>query len=256
VRPSVDLPINGRSQSAAPNSATTAAQRRNRDALRNYYNLSSNGKAAPKGSRTDSITSTTSNSTLVSTTQPDSSSLLAALSSPSFAPEAFTSTLLASSPLKTILQTESALISEIRNLDGERKALVYDNYSKLIRAVETIGEMRRSMEEGTVGDVKEVEGRVGGIVGVVATLGGRGDVDVRRKGEKEEKDRREVVRWVVEAPQRWSGVIGDGREAEAIEEWRVVKKILGKWEGMRGVDEVRKSCEEVMSTATTQQNGD
>ena len=148
------------------------------------------------------------------------------------------------------------MISEIRNLDGERKALVYDNYSKLIRAVETIGEMRRSMEEGTAGDVKEVEGRVEGIVGVVETLGSRRDADVRRKGRKEENDKREVVRWIVEAPQRWREIIGDGREAEAMEEWSVVKDIVGKWDGVRGVDEVLQRCEEVMSTVTTQPNGD
>lgn len=30
---------------------------------------------------------------------------------------------------------------EIKGLDGERKALVYDNYSKLISATETIGKV-------------------------------------------------------------------------------------------------------------------
>ncbi len=32
--------------------------------------------------------------------------------------------------------------SEIRGLDGERKALVYDNYSKLITATDTIHKVR------------------------------------------------------------------------------------------------------------------
>lgn len=31
--------------------------------------------------------------------------------------------------------------TEIKGLDGERKALVYDNYSKLIAATETIGKV-------------------------------------------------------------------------------------------------------------------
>ena len=31
--------------------------------------------------------------------------------------------------------------TEIKGLDGERKALVYDNYSKLITATETIGKV-------------------------------------------------------------------------------------------------------------------
>ena len=40
--------------------------------------------------------------------------------------------------LRTLLRVENELINEIRGLDGERKALVYDNYSKLISATDTI----------------------------------------------------------------------------------------------------------------------
>lgn len=40
--------------------------------------------------------------------------------------------------LEGVLKAENGLVGEIRGLDGERKALVYDNYSKLIRATETI----------------------------------------------------------------------------------------------------------------------
>ena len=40
--------------------------------------------------------------------------------------------------LEGVLQVEGALLGEIRGLDGERKALVYDNYSKLIAATDTI----------------------------------------------------------------------------------------------------------------------
>lgn len=34
------------------------------------------------------------------------------------------------------------MVTEIRGLDGERKALVYDNYSKLIAATDTIRKVR------------------------------------------------------------------------------------------------------------------
>jgi YD repeat-containing protein len=40
--------------------------------------------------------------------------------------------------LKELLAMENELVGEIRTLDGERKALVYDNYSKLISATDTI----------------------------------------------------------------------------------------------------------------------
>lgn len=40
--------------------------------------------------------------------------------------------------LEGVMRVEAGILSEMRGLDGERKALVYDNYSKLIAATETI----------------------------------------------------------------------------------------------------------------------
>jgi vacuolar protein sorting-associated protein 51 len=40
--------------------------------------------------------------------------------------------------LHALVRMENDLVQEIRNLDGERKSLVYDNYNKLIAATETI----------------------------------------------------------------------------------------------------------------------
>jgi hypothetical protein len=37
---------------------------------------------------------------------------------------------------------------DIRNLDGERKSLVYDNYNKLIAATETIRKVLFTMDWG------------------------------------------------------------------------------------------------------------
>lgn len=77
VRPSLELPIaEGRAVSPAP---PNAAQRRNRAALRDYYNLKS--QIPPHGplSRTASIASTTSNgttSTLAALDDPSSTSAL------------------------------------------------------------------------------------------------------------------------------------------------------------------------------------
>jgi YD repeat-containing protein len=50
--------------------------------------------------------------------------------------------LLEKDSLKALLRTENELVAEVRGLDGERKALVYDNYSKLISATDTIKKVR------------------------------------------------------------------------------------------------------------------
>jgi hypothetical protein len=100
---------------------TTANPRRNRAALRDYYNL----KAADNTPQTAPAPS-------------DQHSLLAELDRPGFEAGAYVKALLEKEGLDGVLKVENELVGEIRGLDGERKALVYDNYSKLIAATDTI----------------------------------------------------------------------------------------------------------------------
>lgn len=45
---------------------------------------------------------------------------------------------MAESTLQELLKLYTRVLGEVRALDAEKKALVYDNYSKLITATETI----------------------------------------------------------------------------------------------------------------------
>lgn len=172
-----------------------------------------------------------------------------------FDAQAYINDLLAKSSLKDILKVEATLVSEIRNLDGERKALVYDNYSKLIKAVGTIGEMQRGMNDDATGglkDVKDLESKIGGLRGSVGEIAsqreGRASEEARRRRReaKEGVRKRQVVRWVLEAPDRFERLLGEGKRKEAGKEWDVVSSYLEKWTGVRGVEDVKKRCEEVM----------
>lgn len=55
-----------------------------------------------------------------------------------FDAEGYVKGILAKEGLEGLLRVERMLVNEIMALDGERKALVYDNYSKLITATDTI----------------------------------------------------------------------------------------------------------------------
>jgi len=55
-----------------------------------------------------------------------------------FDAESFVKRALAESSLDELLRVYARVLGEIRALDAEKKALVYDNYSKLISATETI----------------------------------------------------------------------------------------------------------------------
>ena len=220
-------------------------------------------------SRTDSITSITSDTSTAPSVATGTdhtsttSSITAPLDTPTFNAEDYISHLLATNTLRDILKVEATLVSEIRNLDGERKALVYDNYSKLIKAVGTIGEMQRGMNDKSAGGLREVgelEGRVGALrEGVKDLVGGERDEGAKeaRKRRKEARGavrRREVVKWVLDAPNRLEMMAEEGRREQAEKEWKTVQGYLEKWQGVVGVEEVKKRCEQVM-VSSDEQNG-
>lgn len=121
-RTSLDVPANNNSIS----SSRPANSRRNRAALRDYYGIKSSTEDANNNG---------------GTSQPSTQQLptvLGELDREGFDAAAYVKNLLEKESLDSVLKVEGALVSEIRGLDGERKALVYDNYSKLIAATDTI----------------------------------------------------------------------------------------------------------------------
>lgn len=60
--------------------------------------------------------------------------------------------LITTSSLPTLLKRETELLSEIRQLDGERQSLVYNHHHELIAAQDTIAAMK-SQAEALEGDL-------------------------------------------------------------------------------------------------------
>ncbi|KAL4921798.1 Vps51/Vps67-domain-containing protein [Aspergillus aurantiobrunneus] len=258
-RPSLDAlntSVNG-SLSAASTPSTARAvspslhPRRNRAALRDYYNLKPSDATAPNA-RSRSVPRHTdagdiSNPSVVVTGTE--------LDSPDFDPQRYVNNFLATSSLSTILKAENTLVGDVRTLDGERKALVYDNYSKLIRAVETIGKMRQSMDERgtpltmtkTLGPaIAFVAETAGGLIKEGEELRGQMREGNATGGGNDKRPEKETVRWVLDAPRRLGKLVADGNREEAEKDWHEVGKLLGKWEGVKGVTEIREACEKVM----------
>ncbi|KAL1582293.1 hypothetical protein WHR41_08986 [Cladosporium halotolerans] len=218
-----------------PGSAAPGNQRRNRAALRDYYGL----KADPKPSSRNASPAP----------PPLDPELESELDKPGFSSTEYVSSLLASSDLETVMRTVASLASEIRSLDGEKKALVYDNYSKLISATETIARMRASMEPLTPATatlapaVEHIAETSAALSGALREQHGSGSGS---EAERKAQEQRATVRWVLDAPGRLRGLIDAGKREDAEEEWKKVSGLLDKWETVAGVQEVRKACEEAM----------
>lgn len=190
------------------------------------------------------------------------SALTARLDDNEFDTEEYVSNLLEKSSLREILKVEATLVSEIRNLDGERKALVYDNYSKLIKAVGTIADMQRSMNEDGKGltEVGKLQNQMEGLRTTVREVAGTEDYESSEKREArrsitEQKRQKRLVSWVIDAPERLRKMLDEARRDDAEKEWTIIKGYLTNWNGVRGVPELREKCEAIMASSKNEEDG-
>ena len=94
-------------------------------------------------------------------------------------------------------------------------------------------------------------------VGFVAETAGaliREQEELRKAGlqekkefKKDEKDAEEAtVRWVLDTPRRLRLFIDEGNMENAEKDWTEVDDLLAKWEGVKGVNGLRRTCEDIM----------
>ncbi|KAI4751704.1 hypothetical protein E4T52_15875 [Aureobasidium sp. EXF-3400] len=225
-------PSTSRPASIHDNSSTPippSSRRRDRAALREFYNLQSTQAPTEKPPPTAAP---------LATEDSNPSDALSTLDNPSFSPQTYVDELLQTADAETLLRTLNSITISALGLEGDKKALVYDNYTTLLSATSTISRMRENVDPMAPVTttlepaVKHIADVAGGIAG--SRVGGG------REGQ------RETVRWVLGAPERLRGLKEQGKEEEAKKEWDEVKALLEKWEGVKGVDEVKRKCVEVV----------
>lgn len=234
---STDRSVSATRQPAGPGPAT-GNLRRNRAALRDYYNL--------KAGSTDDSKDAPPTPTL----DPEIES---ELDKEGFDPEQYVKDVLAKEGLEGVMRVEAGLVSEIRTLDGEKKALVYDNYSKLIAATDTIRKMRTNMDPLTpttatltpaIGHIAETATALSESLRKqhgTSTMTSAEDAALRKR-----QDQQKTVRSVLDAPGRLEKLVKEGRREEAEADWEHVKQLLNAWSHVSGADEARKNCEDAM----------
>ncbi|QIX00193.1 hypothetical protein AMS68_005710 [Peltaster fructicola] len=210
----------------------TGSLRRNRAALRDYYGL----KAAQQEDD-------------YPPPLPAEVEEISVIDGEGFDAEEYVKELLANESLESILRTEASLISETRTLDGEKKSLVYDNYSKLIAATETIRKMRTNMDP-LAPTTSTLTPAISHIAATATALsesirsqhGTFMDSDASRKAAEQK-----TVRWVLAAPERIKALVLAGQREGAEAQWIQVETLLNKWSAVTGVERVRAACQEALA---------
>jgi hypothetical protein len=241
-RPSLDVPrsIDG---SPNPNFGSAALPKRNRAALREYYNL----KKAQEDALPDNISEASSiHDASFSDVLPSE------LDSPSFNADTYTKHALETQSLAQLLKTYNGVLTDIRALDAEKKALVYDNYSKLISATETIRKMREGMDplnpmartlDPAIGSVYARAEKIKEEIRDTLPEWRRRELEMGKE-EKEKLRRSERVRAVVtrvlDTPRQVREHVKEGRMEDARRVWRDTLIVLERWRerGVGGEQEV------------------
>jgi hypothetical protein len=75
----------------------------------------------------------------------------------------------------------------------------------------------------------------------------RVEQDEKNKAEVEKKRRQQdTVRWVLDTPRRLQVMIDQDQDEQAEKEWDEVSRVLDKWKGVTGVQELKEQCEAIM----------
>ncbi|KAK0653811.1 Vacuolar protein sorting-associated protein 51-like protein [Lasiodiplodia hormozganensis] len=247
TRTSLEVPTS----SSLARSSSKSRRNRDRSALRDYYNLKS---------PTSAPTSHPAEGLGIDSVKEEEAVETSELDKAGFDAEEYVRKTLEREGLEGVLRVESGLVGQIKGLDGERKALVYDNYSKLIAATDTIRKMRTNMDPLTpatstlspaISHIAETASALSASIAEHALPKSRSSspasVDGKKKVDEKEKQR-QTVRWVLDAPRRLRAKVAAGEEEEARKEWEEISRLLEKWKGVQGAEEVKMACEEALAS--------
>ncbi|KAF5022423.1 hypothetical protein F66182_5508 [Fusarium sp. NRRL 66182] len=213
---------------SVPPAAPQQQQRKassNRAALREYYNLRA---SAPR------------------IEIPDSEVPATEIDAPDFDAEDYVAKVVEKSSLEELMRLYTRVVGEARALDAEKKALVYDNYSKLITATETIRKMRANMDPlnpmaSTLDPaIAQIYSQASSIREALRETVPSPDSEQgkRREAEARQQRTRELAAQVLATPERLRGLVREGKIAQARKEWAMPRKLLESWKekGIGGKD--------------------
>ncbi|KAF3025081.1 hypothetical protein E8E14_014533 [Neopestalotiopsis sp. 37M] len=238
TRPSLDVP---RSATTSPNPNSTPTStlpnpaKRNRAALREYYNLR-NKTATPSVEVTDELGENHEASEV-----PPSE-----VDKDGFDAEAFVKEKIEGSGMQEILKLYTRTLSEIRALDAEKKALVYDNYSKLISATETIRKMRANMDplnpmastlDPAIAQIYSQASAIRNTLREAVPESTPSQVEAQEQMKRRQRTKQLALE-VLGTPDKLRNLVNDGRMEDARQAWKLPRKLLQEWkeQGVGGKD--------------------
>ncbi|KAK7210469.1 hypothetical protein V2G26_017647 [Clonostachys chloroleuca] len=184
---------------------------------------------------------------------PDSEVPVSDIDAPNFDADRYVQKVMAESSLAELLSLYARVLGEGRALDAEKKALVYDNYSKLISATETIRKMRSSMDPLNP-MASTLDPAIAQIYSQASAFRDSLRESIPSPDSEEMRARRTVTRrrrteelavQLLETPARIRSLVKEGKLVEAKRQWLMPRKLLVSWKELgEGGDDVQACIEE------------
>ncbi|KHO01021.1 Tetratricopeptide-like helical [Metarhizium album ARSEF 1941] len=175
------------------------------------------------------------------------------LDAPDFNAAEYVARVVANSGLEDLLRLYAQVVGEVRALDAEKKALVYDNYSKLIAATETIRKMRANMDPLNP-MASTLDPAIAQIYSQASSIRERlretvpapdSDQGRRRAAGLRRQRTRELAVEVLATPRELRRLVGEGKIQEARRRWEMPRRLLSVWRDMGvGGDHVQTCIDE------------
>lgn len=156
--------------------------------------------------------------------------------------------------LKDLLKKENSLLQSIRVLQSEQKALVYNNYSRLIAVSETLAKMKDGSshepkseevrivigdeEADTSQPIEKTREKLPGLIQEISTA----SRDLKLDGVGGKVGAKQVAQWLMNTPKEVEGLEGGEREKRIDESL----KVLGVWmekSRVGGLEELKERIE-------------
>ncbi|KAG5914780.1 hypothetical protein E4U42_000302 [Claviceps africana] len=145
-----------------------------------------------------------------------------------------------------MLRLYTRVVGELRALDAEKKALVYDNYSKLITATETIRKLRANMDPLNP-MASTLDPAIAQIYSQASSIREKlreslpapdSDEAKARTAELRRQRSRQLAAEALATPKRLRDLVGQGKVQEAKRQWEMPKRLLVAWlqRGVGGAD--------------------
>ncbi|KAG2225783.1 hypothetical protein INT45_011451, partial [Circinella minor] len=163
-----------------------------------------------------------------------------------FEPNKYFARLLKEKPLNGLVKKDNELVTEIREIDGDMKTLVYENYSKFISATDTIRKMKSNVES-MESEMANLNNNMNGIsqqcTEIIDALGPNRD-KIRRLTNVHNLLKR--LQFIFDLPNRLSRCLSAGQYSQAVKYYSRATRLLNHYQHLSAFKGIERDCDTIM----------